>query len=195
MQIFFDFFPIFLFLIAYFMFGMMAATAVAIGACIIQVSAFWWMHRRVETMQIMTLVIVLTLGGMTLWTKNALFFQWKPTIAYWAFGLVFLVTQIFGEKPMLQRMMDSKIDAPDFVWRRLNLSWILFFTTLGFVNLFVAYHYSESFWAMFKFFGAMGMMLVFAIGQSVYLSKYIKEDDIKEGKIKQDDKINTTSTT
>lgn len=179
MQVILDFVPIFLFLVAYYFFGMLTATAVAIGASTLQVALYWWMYRKFETMQLITLAIIVGLGGLTLWTKNGLFFQWKPTIAYWAFAIVFMMTHFVGEKTMIQRMMGAQIEVPSQIWRKLNLSWILFFTTLGIVNLYVAYHFSEAVWVSFKFFGAMGLMIVFAIAQSVYLAKYIKEEPLK----------------
>jgi intracellular septation protein len=57
--------------------------------------------------------------------------------------------------------------------------WGLFFGVLGFINLYVAFNYSTDAWVNFKLFGFTGLMLVFILGQGVWLSKYI--DEKKEG--------------
>ena len=79
MKFLFDFFPILLFFIAYKMYGMYVATAVAIGASFVQVGAFWLKHRRFEKMHLITLALIAVLGGATLLLQDRAFFMWKPT--------------------------------------------------------------------------------------------------------------------
>jgi intracellular septation protein len=64
--------------------------------------------------------------------------MWKPSVINWLFGATFLASQYIGNKPLVQRMMESSISVPDPVWKRLNLTWSLFFIVLGFLNLYVA---------------------------------------------------------
>ncbi len=61
------------------------------------------------------------------------------------------------------------------VWRRLNLSWALFFVFLGGLNLFVAFNFAEETWVKFKLFGILGLILVFAVAQSFYLARHAGE--------------------
>jgi intracellular septation protein len=68
------------------------------------------------------------------------------------------------------------VTLPDAIWTRLNLAWATFFTLMGIVNLWVAMNYSTDAWVNFKMFGSLGMMLLFIIGQTIYLSRHIKEE-------------------
>lgn len=138
MKFLFDFFPILLFFIAYKVYGIYPATAVAIGASFLQVAAFWLKNRRFENMHLVTLGLITVLGGATLLLQDKTFFMWKPTAVNWLFAVVFLGSQFVGKKPIIERMMAHAIEAPQQVWKRLNLSWVSFFIAMGFANLYVA---------------------------------------------------------
>lgn len=185
MKLFYDFLPIVLFFIAYKLYGIFVATGVAILASVIQVGTFWLKFRRTETMQIITLASVLVLGGTTLLFHNALFIKWKPSIIYWAFGVVFISSKFVGKRNLIQRLMDNKIQLPQFVWNRLNLAWAIFFIILGFINLYVVYNFNTDTWVNFKLFGTLGLMIVFVLLQSLYMSRYVSEPNnntIKNGR-------------
>ncbi len=144
MKFLFDFFPILLFFIAYKLYGMYTATAVAIAASFVQVAAFWLKNKRFEKMHLITLGLITVLGGATLLLQDRAFFMWKPTAINWLFAVVFLGSQFFGEKPIIERMMSHAIEAPKQVWHRLNLSWVTFFTAMGIANLYVANFYFQA---------------------------------------------------
>jgi len=74
-------------------------------------------------------------------------------------------------------MMEKQVSLPDAVWSRLNIAWALLFLALGFLNLYVAYHYSQDIWVNFKLFGITGIMFVFIILQTILISKYLPKDD------------------
>jgi intracellular septation protein len=172
MKLLYDFFPIILFFIAYKMYGIYVATAVAMIAGVVQVAGGWFKNRRVEKMHLVSLGLLLVFGGATLLLQDPLFIKWKPTIVNWLFAAVFLGSQFIGEKPLIERMMSSVLKAPPTIWQRLNLAWVLFFIASGVANIYVAYHFSEETWVNFKLFGLMGMTFVFIIGQGVYLARY-----------------------
>lgn len=144
MKFLFDFFPILLFFIAYKLYGIYPATAVAIAASFVQVAAFWFKHKRFENMHLVTLVLIVVLGGATLLLQDKAFFMWKPTAVNWLFAVVFLGSQFIGKKPIVERMMGHAIDAPRQVWQRLNLGWVAFFTAMGLANLYVANFYFQA---------------------------------------------------
>lgn len=178
MKLLFDFLPIFLFFIAYKVYDIYVATIVAIVASCLQVTFFWFKHRRVETMHIITLVLIVVLGGATLLFKDETFIKWKPTGVNWMFGLVFLGSQFIGKKTILERMMGANITLPAGIWTRLNAAWALFFIALGFINLYVAYNYDTDTWVNFKLFGMMGLTIGFIVLQAIYLSRHIKHEDV-----------------
>ena len=141
MKLLFDFFPILLFFIAYKVFGIYAATAVAIAAAVVQNAVFWFRHRRFENMHLVTLGLIVVLGGATLILQDKSFIMWKPTAVNWMFALAFLGSQFFGEKTLVERMMSHAIQIPHSAWTRLNMSWVIFFISMGFANLYVANFY------------------------------------------------------
>ena len=150
MKFLFDFFPILLFFIAYKLYGIYVATAVAIAASFLQVTLYWLKHRRFEKMHLVTLALIVVLGGATLLLQDKAFFMWKPTAVNWAFALGFLLTQFIGDKPLVERMMSHAIEAPATVWRNLNISWVSFFVLMGFANLYVASFYFQAEAALFS---------------------------------------------
>jgi intracellular septation protein len=187
MKFLFDFFPVLAFFITYFVAearaegqGFYVATAVLIAASIIQVSVYWIIKHRFEKMHIITLVVVLILGGATLLYQDKHFVMWKPTAVNWLFALVFLGSHFIGGKTMVQRMMGHALSLPAHAWSTLNMSWIIFFVAMGILNIYVAYNFSEAFWVKFKLFGILGCTILFAIGQSIYMSRFMSEVEEKK---------------
>jgi len=76
-------------------------------------------------------------------------------------------------------VLGKELVLPEPVWRRVLLSWIGFFASMGAVNLYVAFNYSTETWVNFKLFGFMGLMFAFVIGQGVMLAKYIEHEPNK----------------
>ena len=180
MKFLFDFFPLVAFLIAFYYpddrtQGIYLGIQVIIIASAIQIFVYWLVTRKFEKMHIITFVLTVVLGGATLLLHDELFFKWKPTAVNWLFALVFLGSQYIGKKPIVRRMMDHAITAPDEVWLKLNLSWVSFFIVSGIANIYVAYNFSTEFWANFKVFGLLGLTFVFALAQAAYMSRYMSE--------------------
>lgn len=181
MKLLFDLFPVLLFFVAYKMYGIYVATAVAIAASFIQVGGYWLKHRRWEKMHLVSLGLITVFGGATLLLQDPVFIQWKPTILNWAFAAVFIGSQFIGRQPIIQRLMSHAVTVPDFVWMRLNFYWALFFIVSGVANLYVAYNFPEETWVQFKLFGLMGMTFAFIIGQAFYLGRHMAETAEEEG--------------
>jgi intracellular septation protein len=178
MKILIDFFPIFLFFIAYKIYGIYVATAVIIVASIVQVSLLWFKNHRVEKMHLITLVLVVILGSATILLHDPLFIYWKPTVVNWAFAIAFLGSQFIGQKNFIQRLLEKQVTVTsEHVWTRLNFAWIGFFIAMGAINLYVAFNFDENTWVNFKLFGMMGLTIIFVIAQSFYLMRYIAPDD------------------
>ena len=173
----FEFFPIILFFIAFKVYDIYVATAVVIVATICQVAYNWFRHRKVETMQWVTLGLILVFGGATIYLQDEQFIKWKLSIIEWLFGIAFLGSQFIGKKPFIERMMSSSLSLPAYVWRRLNFLWAMFFISVGFINLYVMFNFDTDDWVNFKTFGVPGLMLVFIVVQMAYLYKYIPETE------------------
>ena len=180
MKLLFDYFPVLCFFIAFLLHGIYVATAVTMIACLLQVSVYWLKHRRFEQTHLITLVLVLLLGGATLIFHDALFIKLKPSILYWIFSLILFTSQFIGEKPVIERLFKETITAPRAIWLQINLAWAIFLLLLGFLNLYVVYHFSTTVWVYFKFLGTLGLMLIFILIQAMYLAKYVNEDALEK---------------
>lgn len=152
-----DLFPLILFFIAYKLAGIYVATGVAIAASLAQVGYTRWRHGRVETMHLVTLVLLIVFGGLTIGLRDPIFVMWKPTLVNWLFALAFLGTAYIGERPLVERLMGQAISVPAPVWRRLNWAWVLFFALLGLANLYVVYVGSGFFAAKAALVAATGV--------------------------------------
>jgi intracellular septation protein len=152
------------------------ATVVVIIATSAQVIYQLVRHRKVDMMLWITFVLVVVLGGATIWFHNATFIKWKPSVLYWAMGLSFWISQVVFHKNLLQTLIGEQLELPAKVWQRLNFAWIAFFGLMGLLNLYVAYSFSTSTWASFKAFGTTGLMLVFMLAQGFYLSRHLKPE-------------------
>ncbi|MCI0509186.1 intracellular septation protein A [Chromohalobacter marismortui] len=188
MKMFLDFLPIVLFFAVYHFSGdILLATLVLIPATLLQVAFMWWRYRRVEKMQLVTLVLVVVMGGATVLFHNPAFIQWKPTVVNWLFALAFLLAPLFGGKTLVERMIGKAITLPAATWRRLNLAWALFFMALGALNVYVFKTYDEATWVNFKLFGMLGLTLLFVLGQGIYLARHMPRDTLSQNDQQKDD--------
>ncbi len=175
MKILFDLFPVILFFVAFKFQGIYVATAVAIAATIAQIIWSKFRHGKVDTMLWVSFGIIGVFGGATLLLHDETFIKWKPTVLYWLFSIILLISNVWYKKNLIRALLQDKILLPLAVWNRLNLGWSVFFALLGFVNLYVAFNYSTDAWVNFKLFGFTGLMVLFILAQSAWLAKYIEE--------------------
>src|SRR5712671_2430459 len=175
MKFLFDLFPVVLFFIAFKIAGIYVATAVAMGATLLQVGWLKLRKRRVHPMLWASLGIIAVFGGATLLLQDETFIKWKPTVLYWMFGVVLAGAALLFRRNLIRSMLSEQMQLPETVWSRLNWSWIGFFAFMGAANLYVAYNYSTDLWVNFKLFGGMGLMLVFVVAQAMFLAKYVEQ--------------------
>jgi intracellular septation protein len=164
--------------------AVLLATVVVMLATLTQALILKLRGKKIDLMLWVSLGLVVTLGGATIWFHNATFIKWKPTGLYWAMAVAFWAAQAFWGKNLIQAMLGAELQLPDFVWKTLNRAWVLFFAALGVLNIYVAYSFSTSAWANFKAFGTTGLILVFTLAQGIYMSRYLpdsKPDTEEEG--------------
>lgn len=137
---------------------------------------------KLDKMLMWSTVFLFVFGGASLYVRDAQFLYWKPTALYWAMACAFLISQWVGEKPLIQRFFDLIGELPmehvsDRQIRVLNLIWGAFFVFVGFLNIFVAYTFSEDFWVKFKVFGLTALTLVFMSAQVYWIVSRIRETE------------------
>lgn len=185
MKFLFDLFPVIVFFVAFKTYGIYVATAASIAAAMVQVGWFWLRHRRFERMHLITLAVLVVLGGLTLALRDDTFIKWKPTIVNWAFAALLLGSHVIGRKPMFERMLSAQMTLPADVWRRMNFSWAIFFLAMGALNVYVAFYYGldltkearDAIWVDFKVFGLLGLTLAFTVLQAVFLAKHLNKEE------------------
>lgn len=189
MKLVFDLFPLILFFVAYRAFDIIVATGVAMVAVVAQVAWLRIRKHKIEAMHIISLVVIVFFGGLTILTENDVFIRWKPTILYWCFSVILFASQYLFKKPAIRSVMGSQMELPDHVWNKMNLSFAIFTLVMGFLNLYVAFVYGSDLapevqrdhWVNFKVFGTMVLTFVFVIALMLALSKYfdVEQDEDK----------------
>jgi len=177
MKIVADFFPILLFFMAYKWGDIYLATMVAIAASLVQVFYLRYREGRFTTLPLATCGIIIFFGGATLIFRNELFIKWKPTALYWGLAFAFLFSQYFGKCSFIQKMLQDNVQLPKPVWQQLNMSWVIFFFSMGVINLYVLYNFETATWVNFKLFGTAVLTFSFVILQAFYISSRVKKHE------------------
>ena len=175
MKLLFDVFPVLLFFIAFKLYGIYIATAVAIVASFAQIGWLLARGRKVDTMLWVSLAVITVFGGATLVLASETFIKWKPTVLYWLFAACLIVGSLVFRRNLVRSIMEGKVSLPEEVWTRLLASWIGFFAVMGALNLYVAYNFSTDAWVNFKLFGGIGLMFVFVLLQALMLAKHVND--------------------
>ena len=170
MQLLVDFIPLIAFFVAFVAFDLYVATATIIVVTALQIAYQWFRHRKVNKMLLISGVLVAVLGGITLALRNPVFLQWKLTVVNWLFAAGFLGSQLFGSKTFTQRIMGHAVELEPAMWRQLNTMWVVNFAVIGALNLYVMYNYELQLWVYFKTFGMIGLSLLTAVAQAVWIS-------------------------
>ena len=174
-----DFFPIALFVAAYKMADIYTATGVLMAATVVQTGLIYAIDRRLQTLHKVTLVLVLVFGALTLFLQDERFIKWKPTVLYASMAIVLAAALWIWKKNFLQILLGSQLKLPEPVWARLTVAWIGYFLFMAAINGYVAAYFSTEFWVEFKLWGYI-FPVVFILGQGLYISRYLKEEDAVE---------------
>ncbi len=166
--------------------GIFVATAAFMVAMLISLVLTRTLLGKLPIMPLVSGVVVLVFGGLTLWLQDDLFIKMKPTIVNSLFGLVLLGGLAFG-KPLLPYVLDSVFQLTEKGWHQLTLRWGLFFFVLAAINEVVWRMFSTDFWVAFKVWGVMPLTMIFAMAQIGILQRHalpdqpLKDEDRAQG--------------
>jgi len=160
--------------------GIFSATAVLMIS-----SVFVWvigslMSRSNDKRLMWMALAVVIFGSATLILRDQRFIQWKPTVFNWGLAVIFMASQFFGEKNLLQRFMGQQLKLPSRVWGRLNALWIANFALVGTLNIVVAYRFEEAFWVSYKLYSSVGFTLLLIALTVVLVMPHLKDQDTTE---------------
>ena len=156
--------------------GIFVATAVFMVAILVALAVSYALTRHLPVMALVTAVIVVVFGSLTLVLHDDTFIKMKPTIIYVLFG-VLLLGGLWLNKPLLAMVFDSVFDLTEEGWRKLTLRWALFFLALAVLNEVIWRTQSTDFWVNFKVFGVLPLTFIFAALQFPLLQKYATAKD------------------
>ena len=159
--------------------GIFVATAVFMIAVVIAFAISYALTRRLPLMPLVTAVVVLIFGSLTLLLHDEHFIKLKPTIIYLLFAAVLLGGLAVG-KPLLGMVFDSVFHLTEEGWRKLTLRWALFFFALAILNEIVWRSQSTDVWVSFKVFGVVPLTFAFAALQYPLLTKYAAPEKAEE---------------
>jgi intracellular septation protein len=167
--------PLVLFFVGNARFGIFAATGVFMAAVLIALAITYYLTRHIAVMPVVTALVVLIFGGLTLVLHDELFIKLKPTIIYILFGGT-LLGGLLLNKPLLSMVLDSVFSLTDEGWRKLTWRWVWFFFALAVLNEIVWRTQSTDFWVNFKLFGVVPLTMLFGAMQYPLLMKYGVEE-------------------
>ncbi|MDA9659342.1 septation protein A [Alphaproteobacteria bacterium] len=174
----FEFFPLIVFFVVYYKSDKdlyLSITAVII-ATLISLVALYIKERKISTMMLVSTVILVVFGGLSIFLKNDIFFKMKPTIINSLFAII-LIGSTFFNKPVLKMLLNSSMKLTDQGWSLMNKLWSGFFIFLALLNEIVWRTQTTDVWVNFKVFGIMGITIVFTIIQIPLLKKHFIDLD------------------
>jgi intracellular septation protein len=166
--------PLLVFFFANARWGIFTGTAAFMAAIVASFAASLWIERRVPAMPLVTAIVVLVFGGLTLFLHDELFIKLKPTIIYGLFAAV-LALGLAMRRNFLQIVLGSMLQVDERGWRVLTVRWAVFFVAMAIVNEIVWRNFSTDAWVSFKLFGFLPLTLAFSMAQVPLLSRHARD--------------------
>jgi intracellular septation protein len=168
--------PLALFFIVYGRLGIFAATGILMASVLVTLGVSYAMLKRIPIMPLITAVIVVIFGSLTLILHDETLIKIKPTALYILFGAALFVG-LWLNKPLLKILFDGAIHVTDEGWRKLTWRWAFFFLALAVLNEIVWRTQTTDLWVKFKTFGFLPLTLLFALSQAPLIMKYEAKDE------------------
>src|SRR6476619_5711480 len=168
--------PLALFFIVYGRLGIFAATGILMASVLVTLGVSYAMLRRIPIMPLVTAVIVLIFGSLTLIFHDETLIKIKPTALYILFGAALFVG-LWLKKPLLKILFDGALHVTEEGWRKLTWRWAFFFLALAVLNEIVWRTQTTDLWVKFKTFGFLPLTLLFALAQAPLIMKYETKDE------------------
>ena len=171
-----DWVPLALFFAGSALFNLYVGTAVLMAATLGILAVEYVRERRVSPVPLVTAIMVLVFGGLTLYLKDPRFIKMKPTVLYALFGCILLGGLFFDRLP-IKYVLSQAFELDERGWRKLTLRYGLFFFVLAVLNEIVWRNFSQAIWLDFKVFGIVALMFLFSLAQMPLVSAHSPPDE------------------
>ncbi len=159
--------------------GIYVATIVFMVATIVALGLMWVLVRKIAVMPLVSAVVVMVFGSLTLVLQDDHFIKMKPTMVNALFGILLLGGLVF-RKPLLPYVLDGMVKLTDAGWRILSIRWGIFFLVMAVLNEVVWRSVSTDAWVNFKTFGYLPLTFIFAMAQAPLMSRYEDKSEAAE---------------
>lgn len=163
--------PLLIFFATFKYFGIFGATEAFIAAVLAALLLGYLIERRVSPMPLITAVLVVIFGGLTLYLRNDVFIKMKPTVLYGFFGAVLLGGLAF-KRLFIKYVFAQAFELDEQGWAKLTVRWGLFFLCLAIINEAVWRSTSTATWVLFKVWGILPLIVLFALAQTPLVIKH-----------------------
>ena len=151
--------------------GVVLATIVFIPAILISLGVSWALTRDLPKMAVVTAIVVVVFGGLTIWLNDAMFIKMKPTIVNLIFAGILGWGLIRG-RSYLKYLMGEMLPMDDDGWMIFTRRWAYFFVFMAILNEVIWRTQTESFWVNFKTFGSPAVTFAFMMSQTGLLKRH-----------------------
>jgi intracellular septation protein len=158
--------------------GLFTATAVLMPTVVVALIVSYVLTRRIPVMPLVTAILVVVFGALTLYLQDPSFIKMKPTILYLAFGAALFGGLIFN-KPLLPIVFDNAMSLTERGWRLLTWRWATFFVALALLNEIIWRTQSNDFWVAFKFPGTIIIIFIYTLVQVPLMLKHEDKEAAK----------------
>jgi intracellular septation protein len=151
--------------------GIYAGTAAFMAATLLSLTVARLRYHKVPAMPLVSGIIVLVFGGLTLYLRDETFIKLKPTIVYSMFAML-LAAGLLMKKPMLELLLGPVFNLTEEGWRKLTMRWALFFVGMALLNELIWRNFSTDVWVSLKAFGFLPLTFLFALAQVRLMQRY-----------------------
>ncbi len=166
--------PLLAFFLANWKFGLITATGVLMAATFVSLAITYWITRTVSKFTLISACFIAVFGAATLYFQDTWYLKAKVTLIEFLFA-GFLFSGLYFNKLFVKDIMGHALDMPDDAWKTLTIRWGLFFVAMAILNLIIWKFFSESMWVSFKAFGLLGCTMIFALANTPFMAKYMKD--------------------
>ena len=153
------------------LFKIIFATKIFVPAILVALFIGWFQTKQIAKMPLITAILVVVFGGLTIWLNNPIFIKMKPTLIYLIFSAI-LGYGLLKKKSYLKILMGSAIPMNEEGWLILSKRFVGFFVLLAFTNEIIWRFFSQDFWVNFKTFGLPILLIFFMVLQFNLFNKY-----------------------